>query len=455
MEAVEAVLSQYQPFFDQSPKGPTPYINENDTIFPRFDEDTIMKICNETSSRLQKNYGPLITVPAPVIYVGDIHGNLTDMIHILHIFGMPPKTRYLFLGDYVDRGSHSIEVITILMALLCKYPDHVYLIRGNHEFSSVNRMYGFYEETLNSYGTEDVWLNCNNVFGYLPFAAIAGDNQIFCVHGGLSPQLDTNNTIMTIKNIDLPVGLYEETELISDLVWSDPVEEISEYEQNKRGCGVLYGKDAISVFLKSNKLKAVLRAHQCVATGYSFNCNNMCITLFSSSNYCKMLQNKCGVILHKKESNELCFYSLAEDSDVGVKPKLVMSIPPATSANVGLKKSTNPSSTSLNSTNSNNKNKKNSGLIPKPPTPRSSYSAASSKASNKQSLSATGPSPRGSFSARDSPYSSVIGGKMGSKADSRIRRQSANLSSTKQQPSSLTGAYKTRLTKNRTSFTMK
>lgn len=320
MDAVEAVLNQYQPYIDKSPKGPDSN-NESDTIFPRFDQQTILKICAETMPKIEK-VGSFVTLVPPIVYVGDIHGNLTDLLHIFHIFGLPPQTKYLFLGDYVDRGSHSIEVITILMALFCKFPEHICLLRGNHEFSAVNKIYGFYEETLNSYGTEDVWSACNGVFGYMPFAAVVG-NQIFCVHGGLSADLTNTNTI---KEIDLPVGLYEETELISDLVWSDPVDEINLFEQNKRGCGVLYGPGAITNFLKNTKLKVVLRAHQCVPTGYSFNCNHMCITLFSSSNYCKQLQNKSGVILHN-ENRELCFYCLKSDSDVGVKPKTVMSIP--------------------------------------------------------------------------------------------------------------------------------
>lgn len=328
MEAVEAVLNQYQPYIDKSLKGPNSN-NESDTIFPRFDQLTILKICTEALSKMEK-VGSLVTISPPVIYVGDIHGNLTDLLRIFHIFGLPPQTQYLFLGDYVDRGSHSIEVITILMALFCKYPDRICLLRGNHEFSAVNKIYGFYEETLNSYGTEEVWLACNNVFGYMPFAAIVG-NQIFCVHGGLSTNLTNTDTI---KEIDLPVGLYEETELISDLVWSDPVDEINLFEQNERGCGVLYGPGAITNFLKNTKLKVILRAHQCVPTGYSFNCNNMCITLFSSSNYCKQLQNKSGVIYHN-ENRELHFYSLKSDSTVGVKPRTVMTIP--TGQTLGLK----------------------------------------------------------------------------------------------------------------------
>ena len=102
MDAVDAVLNQYQPYIDKSLKGPNSN-NESDTIFPRFDQATILKICTEALSKIEK-VGSLATITPPVIYVGDIPGNLTDLLRIFHIFGLPPQTQYLFLGDYVDRG---------------------------------------------------------------------------------------------------------------------------------------------------------------------------------------------------------------------------------------------------------------------------------------------------------------------------------------------------------------
>ena len=433
MEAIDAVLSMYQPFIDRSTKGPNA-VSEDNTIFPRFDENTISTICAEATKVIMP-MGSLIAVQPPIVYVGDIHGNLTDLIRILHIFGMPPNTRYLFLGDYVDRGSHSIEVITILLALLCKFPNDVFLIRGNHEFASVNRMYGFYDETLNSYGTEDVWLTCNNVFGYLPFAAVVGD-QVFCVHGGLSPQLESTNTI---NDIDQPVGLYEETEIISDLVWSDPVDEITGYEQNKRGCGVLYGPGAVATFLKNNKLKVVLRAHQCVATGYCLNCNNMCITLFSSSNYCRMLQNKCGVIVHK-DNRELSFYSLNDDADVGVKPKMTMSVP--NTAALGLKQV----AASKANSNSGPRGKTPSRMpsnIPKIPTGRSSICSTSGPLSSRPKTNLSTNNLPTSISQRSNSKLSSI-----PRSDAKERRASQLISkrSSQQSFSSTTRNFKGRTT---------
>ncbi|OHT05067.1 Ser/Thr protein phosphatase [Tritrichomonas foetus] len=343
MEAAQRIFDQYLPFIEKSRKGPDAN-NENDTIFPRVDQATILKLCEDAMPQIEP-LGGLIRVSAPFVYVGDVHSNLTDLLQIFHIFGLPPKTRYLFLGDYVDRGSHSIEVISILFALVCKFPNDFYLIRGNHEFATVNKIYGFYEETLNSYGTEDVWSAVNKVFGYLPLAAIVSD-QVFCVHGGLSPKLEHASSI---GDIDLPVSLYEETELISDLVWSDPVDEVKGFEQNKRGSGVLYGPDATATFLKNNKLKVILRGHQCVPTGYSLNFNNQCITLFSSSDYHRLLQNKAGAIVHK-ENRDLVFYTLLSDSEANLKPKMTMTI--ASGQQLGLKKSQTKTTSNTTSSNS-------------------------------------------------------------------------------------------------------
>ncbi|OHS95476.1 Ser/Thr protein phosphatase [Tritrichomonas foetus] len=328
MNSVDYILRLYQPFIEKSPKDPDSN-HEELTIFPRVDSKILLDVCSQAITYLEP-CGSLINVSPPVVYAGDIHGNLTDLLQIFHIFGMPPETKYMFLGDYVDRGAHSIEVIAILFALICKYPDSIFLLRGNHEFSKCNRSYGFYDDILNSYGSSDAWAACNEAFSYMPLAAVVG-GQVFCVHGGLSPML---TSLRSIIEIDMPIREYETDPLIADLVWSDPDNTIRTYEENSRGTGVLYGTEAIAAFLKANKLKVIIRGHQCVPTGYSLDCSNTCITLFSSSNYCRMLQNKAAVI-HHQENREMQFYSLLEDSDVGVKPKCTMILPPA--QQIGLK----------------------------------------------------------------------------------------------------------------------
>ena len=93
-------------------------------------------------------------IDGPIYLFGDIHGQFSDLVRFLQITGMPPKVKLLFLGDYVDRGDNSIEVIALLFSLKIKYPEQVFLIRGNHECSKLNNMYGFKEECQERYSRD-------------------------------------------------------------------------------------------------------------------------------------------------------------------------------------------------------------------------------------------------------------------------------------------------------------
>eukprot|EP00834_Sanchytrium_tribonematis_P002762 NODE_92_length_21543_cov_0.719036.p10 type:complete len:201 gc:universal NODE_92_length_21543_cov_0.719036:16556-17158(+) len=143
-------------------------------------------------------------VSAPVTICGDIHGQFYDLLELFLAGGNCPVTNYLFLGDYVDRGYDSVETILLLVALKCRYPDRITLVRGNHESRQITSIYGFYDECIRKFGNANVWRLCCDIFDLLPLAAII-NNEILCVHGGLSPSIQKIDHIRLIdRKVEVP-----------------------------------------------------------------------------------------------------------------------------------------------------------------------------------------------------------------------------------------------------------
>ncbi|OHT09231.1 serine/threonine-protein phosphatase PP1-like protein [Tritrichomonas foetus] len=217
-------------------------------------------------------------------------------------------SKYLFLGDYVDRGKNSIETISLLFCLKIKFPNQVFLLRGNHEISYVNEKYGFLDECSDLFSI-DVWRSINAVFNYLPLAAVVND-RIFCVHGGITPNLAK---LDDIKNIERPLSFVNDCKE-EDLLWSDPTIKLSKYQESERGLGYLFGKSAATKFLKSNKLKMIIRSHEMVDDGYEypFAPRKRVLTVFSAPNYCGTSGNTGAVVrVTKKRHIEFEFFKSA------------------------------------------------------------------------------------------------------------------------------------------------
>ena len=139
-------------------------------------------------------------VSLPVTVCGDIHGQFHDLIELFRIGGKSPDTNYLFMGDYVDRGYFSVETVSLLVALKVRYKHRVTILRGNHESRQITQVYGFYDECFKKYGSPTVWKCLTDLFDYLPLTALI-EGKIFCLHGGLSPSLDTLDHIRQLDRI--------------------------------------------------------------------------------------------------------------------------------------------------------------------------------------------------------------------------------------------------------------
>ncbi|KAJ1738392.1 serine/threonine protein phosphatase Pzh1, partial [Coemansia sp. RSA 1086] len=171
----------------------------------------------------------LLQLAAPVKITGDIHGQYTDLLRLFDKCGYPPHCNYLFLGDYVDRGKQSLETMLLLLCFKIKYPDNFFLLRGNHECASVTRVYGFYDECKRRCNVK-VWKAFVDTFNALPVAAVVA-NKIFCVHGGLSPDLASMDQVRQLtRPCDVP-----DHGILNDLLWSDPSDTAADWEDNERG----------------------------------------------------------------------------------------------------------------------------------------------------------------------------------------------------------------------------
>jgi serine/threonine-protein phosphatase 2A catalytic subunit len=195
-------------------------------------------------------------VQAPVTVCGDIHGQWHDLMELFKIGGVAPDTNYLFMGDYVDRGYYSVETVSLLVCLKVRYPDRVHILRGNHESRQITQVYGFYDECVRKYGSANVWKLYTDLFDYFPLTALV-DNAIFCLHGGLSPSIDT---LDHVRQLDRVQEVPHEGPMC-DLLWSDP-DDRAGWGISPRGAGFTFGADISAQFNQRNGLSTVARAHQ-------------------------------------------------------------------------------------------------------------------------------------------------------------------------------------------------
>ncbi|CAH2038574.1 unnamed protein product [Thlaspi arvense] len=290
-----------------------------------LDCNEIADLC-DSAERIFSSEPTVLQLKAPIKIFGDLHGQFGDLMRLFDEYGSPSTAGdisyidYLFLGDYVDRGQHSLETISLLLALKVEYQHNVHLIRGNHEAADINALFGFRIECIERMGERDgiwVWHRINRLFNWLPLAASI-EKKIICMHGGIGRSI---NHVEQIENIQRPITMEAGSIVLMDLLWSDPTENdsVEGLRPNARGPGlVTFGPDRVMEFCNNNDLQLIVRAHECVMDGFERFAQGHLITLFSATNYCGTANNAGAILVLGR--------------DLVVVPKLIHPLPPAISS---------------------------------------------------------------------------------------------------------------------------
>jgi len=259
-------------------------------------EEEVKILCEKAKEvfRVEKT---LHCVSAPCVVVAEIHGQWEELMEVFQIAGRVPDSNYLFLGDYVDRGYHSIQTISLLVCLKVCFPDRIHILRGNHESRQETQVYGFYDECIRCYGSVNVWRYFTDLFDYFPLCMLI-DEKIFCLHGGLSPDLNTMDQIQELDRFHEPIEGP-----ILDLLNSEPGDAPG-WTVSHRGSGHLYGEDITTAWNHTNHLSLLARSHTYIEEGARYTHQNQVLTIFSVSNYCYICGNK-GAFLEIDQNHQV------------------------------------------------------------------------------------------------------------------------------------------------------
>ena len=279
-------------------------IGMDENPFPSFPVEDILDLISEAIPVFQA-LPNVLKLEGELYIVGDLHGNIRDLIRIFAAGGLPSDKRYLFLGDYVDRGDYSVEVISCLVAMALQFPQNVFLLRGNHEYEDVNSVYGFKDQVLCLFGSSKLFTRFQELFAQLPIAAVVND-KCFCVHGGLSPELRMVSDLDAVDRRAFPPA-----PVVNDIMWSDPVTpKTVVYLESERGKGCKFGHLAVKAFLKQNNLQRIIRAHEFTKDGVFTRFDFLLYSVFSTCNYKGEGSNSACILRVTRNSSEIEIFRL-------------------------------------------------------------------------------------------------------------------------------------------------
>lgn len=272
----------------------------------KYQREELLNFCLQAEFEFRKMTSALVEIPyIPIYIIGDIHGQWRDLLRMFSVLGAPGKVRYLFLGDYVDRGKRSLECISLLVALKLKYPTMIYLIRGNHECDYINYNYGFFEEIQSRFNLGDsveIFKAFNSLFNYLPLAALVV-KRILCMHGGISPNLNSMNVL---RRITLPTKVAHDDKLTLDLLWADPKADTRNFIFNDtRDCSWFFGADTVVKLCEKLQLDLIVRGHQALKNGFGFFGKCHMATVFSAPRYLMPESSNFGAVIKINKEYEL------------------------------------------------------------------------------------------------------------------------------------------------------
>ncbi|ELP87136.1 serine/threonine protein phosphatase 2B catalytic subunit, putative [Entamoeba invadens IP1] len=289
-----------------------------------FSESSVLSLIEKSRDILSKEPNTIVVKNYKKCCVfGDIHGNYRGLIKQLTNKDVVDCDLNVFLGDYVDRGNNSINVLITLLCLKVNHPDTFILLRGNHEERLVTSMYGFREECSRVY-SEDFYDKCCELFCAFPICAVISTKKYkyFLVHAGISPLI---KSLQDVDEIDRFTDVCEDEDnftddAFADLLWSDPIPRsyLSDDWKDKkfmnnreRACSVYYGYAALNEFLEKNGLRSIIRGHQAVSEGFALTKlgdekreEPMVYTVFGAQGYYKE-SDKAAVLIMDYETSEL------------------------------------------------------------------------------------------------------------------------------------------------------